>query len=500
MGACASNSKAKNEGGENSSPFRGKKKNSDGPVNLSKSKSSDAVLQNNGSKDASSVKKHLQESRKLKVNYTMIPNRIHKQQTILPEDEASGLIGLTNLGNTCFFNSALQCLLNTPPIADYFMNDLHLAEVNEKNPLGSKGVVTMSFADLCKLYWSREDIGVINPKEFRKVIGEYASQFAQGTQEDCHEFLTYLLDIVHEDLNRVIKKPYVEDKEYDDAHLEEDASESWKNYLLRNKSVVVDLFQGQSKSTLKCLKCGYLSHRFEPFMYLSLPIPQGVKDSETVTLTDCLKEYTKEEKLEGDERWHCPKCGIKVDSTKKIDIWKLPNILIVHLKRFEFTPQRSRKIRALVDFPYQGLDLEHITAGVQRDKPIYDLYAVANHDGSLGGGHYYTFAKNRDDKLWYAYNDAEVFTLNTDQIVSPSAYLMFFSKTSVTSFKRQTISRPEAWPHLMSQSTPAKGKVSEEDKQVAQRNQAQKRMSLSKPFELTAIQEKVAKYVNDVKV
>lgn len=402
--------------------------------------------------DLSPAKRSLLESRKLEVDYTIIPNKV-RHRAMIPEEEASGLIGLTNLGNTCFLNSALQCLLNTPQIADYFMNDLHMKEINITNPLGSKGAVTLSFAHLTKQYWSREDIDEINPKELYGVISHFAPQFSHGTQEDSHEFIAFLLDIIHEDLNRVKVKPTIEDKDYNDDKLEEHASEAWKHYLMRNKSIIVDLFQGQSKSTLKCLKCGLVSHKFEPFMYLSLPIPEQTKKKQKVTLVECMEEFSKEEKLEGDERWNCPKCKTLVDSTKKMEIWKLPNLLIVHLKRFKFTREKRAKIRTLIDFPHVDLDLTKVAAGQQRDKPIYDLYAVSNHEGNLGGGHYYTFAKNRDDANWYAYNDSEVLTLSPDQLVSPAAYLLFFSKSSVDDFKRQTLSRPDAWPHLFRKST-----------------------------------------------
>ena len=448
--------------------------------------------------DVSTTKRQLMESRKLSHDYTQIPNKIHSQQTVLSAEEVSGLIGLTNLGNTCFFNSALQCLLNTPPLVDYFMNDLHKKELNVKSVLGSKGAVTTAFANLCKQYWSTEDIDAINPKELLRVISDFASQFAQGTQEDCHEFLAFLLDMIHEDLNRVHKKPYIEGKDYYDNKLEEHAFESWRNYLLRNKSIIVDLFQGQSKSTLKCLRCGLTSHKFEPFMYLSLPIPETHSHSNIISLHDCLEEYSKEERLEGDEKWHCPRCKTAVESTKKLDIWKLPNILIIHLKRFEFTRERQRKIRTFVDFPYKDLNLQSVVAGVQRDKPMYDLYAVSNHEGSLGGGHYYTFAKNRDDKLWYAYNDAEVSALRPDQIVTPAAYLMFFSKTSVNTFKRQTISKPEAWPHLLNgKNRPSLGSPTDESLPTLKRQRSRK-MSVKEQFDMNPIYDRCAAYNSDL--
>lgn len=438
-------------------------------------------------REMSAAKKNLLESRKLDADYTIIPNQIHHNAITIPHDEASGLVGLKNLGNTCFMNSALQCLLNTPPLADYFMNDIHIKEINKDNFLGSKGVVTSAFADLYKQYWTREDINVIDPQDFYEAISKFAPQFSHGTQEDSQEFMAFLLDIIHEDLNRVKDKPYIADKDHNDNKLEEHATESWKYYLMRNKSIIVDLFQGQSKSTLKCLQCGYVSHKFEPFMYLSLPIPEDDGNKPKVSLIECLKEYSKEEKLDGEEKWNCTRCKVPVDSTKKIEIWKLPNILIVHLKRFKFTREMRGKVQTFIDFPHADLDLGGVAAGAQRDLPIYDLFAISNHEGSLSDGHYFTFAKNRDNHNWYAYNDSEVMTLSSEQLVSSSAYLLFFSKTSVADFSRQTLSRPDAWPHLSK--SMLKSQISSKTNLDLLPS---KRTSLNKPFDLNQIRQSIS--------
>lgn len=120
------------------------------------------------------------------------------------------------------------------------------------------------------------------------------------------------------------------------------AAKEWHSYLCRNRSIIVDLFQGQIKSTIKCLRCGHLTHKFEPIMYISVPIPLLDSDMENeknedrydLDLNECLREFTKEERLEKEESFFCDSCGEKTESTKKIEIWKAPNILIIHFKRF----------------------------------------------------------------------------------------------------------------------------------------------------------------------
>ena len=109
---------------------------------------------------------------------------------------------------------------------------------------------------------------------------------------------------------------------------EEVASEAWENHRRLNNSFIVDYFQGQFKNTLKCLSCRYTSIKFDAFMFLSLPIPEKGKSN----LADCLKQFQKREKLFGNERWFCPKCKAPKDSERTLELWRVPPMLIIHLK------------------------------------------------------------------------------------------------------------------------------------------------------------------------
>jgi ubiquitin carboxyl-terminal hydrolase 8 len=134
-------------------------------------------------------------------------------------------------------------------------------------------------------------------------------------------------------------------------------------------------------------------------MYLSVPIPNNLLRQPN--LEQCVQEFTKEEILDNEDKWNCPRCRSQQRAKKKIDIWKLPSILIVHLKRFEFSETKKGKIKDYVDFPIKNLDLTPNVSKLQRDKPIYDLFAVCNHEGFLGGGHYYAYTKHRHNQSWY---------------------------------------------------------------------------------------------------
>ncbi|XP_063059044.1 ubiquitin carboxyl-terminal hydrolase 32-like [Engraulis encrasicolus] len=183
-----------------------------------------------------------------------------------------GATGLSNLGNTCFMNSSIQCVSNTRPLTEYFTSGRHLYELNRINPIGMRGHMAKCYGDLMQELWSGTQKSVA-PLKLRWTIAKYAPRFNGFQQQDSQELLAFLLDGLHEDLNRVHEKPYVELKDSDGRPDWEVASEAWENHLRRNRSIVVDLFHGQLRSQVKCKTCGHVSARFDPFNFLSLPLP-----------------------------------------------------------------------------------------------------------------------------------------------------------------------------------------------------------------------------------
>lgn len=203
--------------------------------------------------------------------------RVTRSQTAADRgsEKNAGLTGLYNLGNTCFMNSALQCMSNTKELKDYFVSGVYKNEVNTENPLGMGGAMAKVFGELLGKLWSSGG-GAVHPREFKTVLSRYSSQFAGYAQQDTQELLAFLLDGLHEDLNRIVKKPYVEAPDWEGGGLKEMiafAHKQWEIYKMRNDSVIVDLFQGQYRSTLVCPTCKKVSIKFDPFMYLTLPIP-----------------------------------------------------------------------------------------------------------------------------------------------------------------------------------------------------------------------------------
>lgn len=203
--------------------------------------------------------------------------RVTRSQTAAERgaEKQRGLTGLYNLGNTCFMNSALQCMSNTKELKDYFVSGVYKSEVNADNPLGMGGAMAKVFGELLTKLWGSAG-GAYHPREFKTVLSRFSPQFIGYAQQDTQELLAFLLDGLHEDLNRIVKKPYIEAPDWEGGGIREMvafAHKQWEIYKMRNDSVIVDLFQGQYRSTLVCPDCSKVSVKFDPFMYLTLPIP-----------------------------------------------------------------------------------------------------------------------------------------------------------------------------------------------------------------------------------
>ncbi|CUM46589.1 uncharacterized protein AC631_02041 [Debaryomyces fabryi] len=209
--------------------------------------------------------------------------------------ETGGNLGLANLGNTCYMNSALQCLLHVPEINYYFFYNIFEKELNKSNPLGNKGQIAIAFGSLLhKLFDNLKNTNssFVSPREFKFTIGHYSSMFHGYQQQDSQEFLSWLLDALHEDLNRIYNKPYCEKPELKDDEVNDPnaiarlADTCWHQHKQRNDSVIVDLFTGLYQSTLICPACSKTSITFDPFNDLTLPLPINKKWYHTFTIID----------------------------------------------------------------------------------------------------------------------------------------------------------------------------------------------------------------------
>jgi ubiquitin carboxyl-terminal hydrolase 4/11 len=171
----------------------------------------------------------------------------------------------------------LQCIAHCEPLTEFFREKLHKADLNKTNPAGLQGRLALSYASLISgLFDERRKY--INPSTFKRTLAEFNPEFRGAHQKDALELLSCLTSGIHEDLNRIRRKPYVErDLSFGYNPTQEQLQgwgrEAWNAHSLRNDSVIVDLFHGMFKSTTTCGVCRGVAATFDPFSDITVPLP-----------------------------------------------------------------------------------------------------------------------------------------------------------------------------------------------------------------------------------
>ena len=196
--------------------------------------------------------------------------------------------GIKNLGNTCFMNAAIQCLSKCEDFSKYFLLGNYKNEINNLNPYGDQFI--KRFRGIIYQLFEINDIAV-NPHDFIKYITKNCSSWGIINLQDCHEFLSFLLNSLHENLNLVSNSQKTDKKEKSQGPNESDKEASerfWKANLQKDNSIIVDLFHGQFKSVVTYVNCKTKKITYEPFIYLGLPIPSFYQN---VTFKFVSKDY-----------------------------------------------------------------------------------------------------------------------------------------------------------------------------------------------------------------
>jgi ubiquitin carboxyl-terminal hydrolase 8 len=405
-----------------------------------------------------------------------------------------GLSGLNNIGNTCYMNSALQCISASDIFVSYllkkkFVGDLKdniiqdLANI-EREKKKKKGKYTddddlsVYLKDVKKKYYSSliynsyklfktmwKNNARVTPRTFKNILGESCATFRGYSQQDSQEFINFMLDKIHEEIKTDVTVKYkniptdiveymTKRKEmYSSLKFEEDIStleenlkqfeifknhhareetiykslDFWDSYIQKNYSPIIDLFTGLFISEITCSKCNNKSRRFEPFNTLPLEIPD-----KATNLKDCLDEFGKLAKLDGDNKYQCDICKEKNDAEKKMFFWDLPELMIIQFKRFNNNGRSTRKDTSSIKFPFENLTFENNYHEFRPRNYKYNLYGVVYHMGSLNGGHYIAYTQNPINNKWYKYNDASVHHVPDDKIerelMDGGSYILFYKK------------------------------------------------------------------------
>ena len=327
-------------------------------------------------------------------------------------DTYNGLTGLVNLGNTCFINSAIQCLSHTKKLNNILNEKINSNNINNN----IESLLSKEWINLHNLMWSSNCI--IKPGRFlinmKKVANEKNRELFLGFQQnDISEFLIFCLDCFHESIKRKVNMEISGNVENKKDKLAKKCYNMIKKIYNNEYSEIITLFYGTHISDISSLESNYSNKTPEPFIFLNLEIVGN-------DLYDCINHYTKEEKIPSKLVVN-EKENKKESVTKKISFWSLPEVLVITLKRFE---NNGKKINKNINIPIKNLDLNKYVIGYEKNN-IYELYGICNHIGNgMNCGHYNAYI-NVDNKEWFCFDDMNVSKID---INTKNAYCLFYHK------------------------------------------------------------------------
>lgn len=317
--------------------------------------------------------------------------------------------GLYNLGNTCFLNSVLQCLVHIPPLAQYFLTQDHRAncKVNDCINCTLENLIYRLFLSKNKKPQSASQI----IQKLRRSVPHFRS----GKQEDAHETLCFILD--------EMKKYFVLSDKSSHPSIEQN----------KDATLIDRIFSGKLKQTILCKKCHNISSTYQSFMDLSLDVFEpGIS-----SVKSALSKFVETEILKSSDKYFCDKCRTLVEAEKKIKIDSSPPMLVLHLKRYSFaqsyTSSSSSKVSKNITFEH-NLDISKYLVDPQNSKHRhYELVGIIVHYGSnLRSGHYTAYCKG-SNSIWIEFDDDHASPIGESRVLQKQAYILFYGcKDSTT--------------------------------------------------------------------
>jgi len=364
------------------------------------------------------------------------------------------LIGLNNIGATCFMNSTLQCLSQTYHLTKYFLNKNNEKRIKNNNfALKDKKSVQLSpiYLDLIKKLWNKNESKSFSPQEFMNVIEKMNPLFKQGQAGDSKDFIIFILEQLHKELKSPIdSNNYINSNEPFNQYDKANAINHFINDFKNECSIISDVFFGFTETTNECLYCKNvynskglqhpICYNYGIFNCIIFPLEE-VKNlrnnyiqnnnfyfnqNNVVSIYDCFCYNQKSEIFTGDNQNYCNICKQKFDSIYSSKIFSSPIILVLILNR-----GKDNKYNIKLNF-FETIDITSFV--LQRDKPnmIYNLYGVITHIGESGpNAHFVASCKSPIDNKWYRYNDAfvsPIINIEKEVIEFGTPYILFYQK------------------------------------------------------------------------
>ncbi|VAI75050.1 unnamed protein product [Triticum turgidum subsp. durum] len=306
--------------------------------------------------------------------------------------------GLHNLGNSCYANVVLQCLMFTRPLTTYLLGGLH-----------SKNCSKKAWCFMCEferlIVEGKQGKTALSPTGILSHLHEIGSSFGPGKQEDAHEFLRHSID--------AMQSVCIKEARKGGAHC-----------LAEETTLVQLIFGGYLRSKIKCTRCHISSEQYERMLDLTVEI-----DGDISSLEEALQRFTSTEVLDGDNRYQCSRCNSYERAKKKLTISEAPNVLTIALKRYQ--SGKFGKISKAIRFP-ETLNLSCYMNSTDDNSPVYSLYGmVVHHDvmNAAFSGHYVCYVKDTHGK-WYKIDDSQVKPVSLENVMSKCAYMLLYARCS----------------------------------------------------------------------
>ena len=351
------------------------------------------------------------------------PSKV-KKRTLCTEDYKNIIykdVGIINLGNTCFINSCLQVLIHCPLFIYSFFNKHQL--INKVNT-----PISYAFFELCKDMMQivdQKENRYIDISDFKNEFGSKHSTFDGYLQNDSQEFCRVLLEDISTELNEARNKGVYRALTNSDTRKTKKMRdiEFDHNFSEREKSIVTDLFYAQLITTFIC-QCNHPTYSFQKILDFPLLLPKNISN---INIYDLLKEYFRQEEIDFETK--CEKCQKKLKHKKEIKISRPPKILILSFQRIDLANQNQKKNECVVTFPKILSMGNFIERGIGEDiNPVYELFAVINHQGTVDFGHYFSYVNFYQKGDWYEFNDSSVKYIGKNIESFPYAYGLFYIK------------------------------------------------------------------------
>lgn len=311
----------------------------------------------------------------------------------------SGSIGLTNIGNTCYLNSALQNLKNVHALTLYLLNNYQNYD---------KHGFTYKYCELIANLINQETCQFFEPKEFFNKLSEYAPLFRFGQQNDSSICIIYILSFLEKETKKYTKQKILEDIKISNLDSSEEKNKFklfLNNIFERRNSCIIDFFYGFKKDMLKCLNCRYNIFNFQGISVLNLSI-MSQNNKPIDTLNDAIEYYQKSQIHQNESGFVCPNCR-KYNILTQSLIISYPKNLIINFKRIGEKDFYNHNVLI------PGI-LELINGNYLYE---YELIGLIKHIGGAFSGHNISICKNFFDEKWYVYNDSRVIRVdNTSHV------------------------------------------------------------------------------------